>query len=361
MSKLRKPTATGRGSQLDPPNRFGGLRPVADLEQVEHDEEYLRELERPQTEFLPDTSRSIVSENNSPDVGFRYSLNPYRGCEHGCAYCYARPYHEYLGLNAGLDFETKIFVKERAPELFRDWLGRDSWRPEPIAFSGVTDCYQPAERQFGLTRSCLEVARESWQPITIVTKNALVTRDLDILGEMATRRIVHVAISVTTLDEALARRMEPRTSTPSARLRTIERLSEAGVPVRVMVAPVIPGLNDHEIPAILQAARKAGAWFASYVLLRLPLTVRPIFLEWLRRVEPSRSDRVESLIRTTREGDLNSSEFGVRMCGSGPLAEQIRRLFAVSHRRGGFNTGGPELDTTQFRPPKPTSGQLRLF
>jgi len=353
--------ARGRGSQLDPPNRFGGTRPVADLEQVEHDEEYLRELERPQTEFLIDTSRSIVSENTSPDVGFRYSLNPYRGCEHGCAYCYARPYHEYLGLNAGLDFETKIFVKERAPELFRDWLGQDAWAPEPIAFSGVTDCYQMAEQRFGLTRGCLEVARESRQPITIVTKNALVTRDLDILKEMATRRIIHVAISVTTLDETLARRMEPRTSPPSARLRAIRQLSQAGVPLRVMVAPVIPGLNDHEIPAILQAAREAGARFASYVLLRLPLAVRPVFLEWLRRVEPSRSERVESLIRTTRKGNLNSSEFGVRMRGSGLLAEQIHRLFTVSRRRHGFSTGRPELITTQFRPPKPTTGQRRLF
>ena len=214
-----------------------------DYEQLEHDEEFLAELGRPKTEYLPDSSKSVVSENNSPDIPFRYSVNPYRGCAHGCSYCYARPYHEYLGLNAGLDFETKVFVKHRAPELLRDWLASDEWNPESITFSGVTDCYQPAEREFRLTRGCLEVALEALQPIFIITKNALVTRDLDLLHDMADWHTVSVAISITSLDPELCRTMEPRTSTPAARLGAVRQLSEAGIPTRVMVAPVIPGLN----------------------------------------------------------------------------------------------------------------------
>src|SRR3954471_3991893 len=217
----KSPVARGRGSQSNPPNRFGGPVHGLDLEEVEHDEEYLESLRRRPTQYLPDRSRSIVTENHSPDVSFRYSINPYRGCSHGCSYCYARPTHEYLGLNAGLDFETKIFIKEEAPRLFREWLSRKSWKPEPIAISGNTDCYQPAERQFQLTRCCLEVAAEFQQPVSIITKNALILRDLDILGGMAEQGLVHVNISLTTLDAALVRSMEPRTSTPAARLRAI--------------------------------------------------------------------------------------------------------------------------------------------
>ncbi|MFG0336301.1 MAG: PA0069 family radical SAM protein, partial [Maioricimonas sp. JB049] len=289
------------------------------------------------------------------------SLNPYRGCQHGCSYCYARPSHEYLGLNAGLDFESKIFVKRRAPQLFRDWLSREKWEPELIAFSGITDCYQPAEREFRLTRGCLEVARDARQPIGIVTKNALVCRDLDLLQPMAEQNVVHVSISVTTLEAELARVMEPQTSTPAARLRAIRELSEAGIPVAVMVAPVIPGLNDHEIPAILEAAADAGAGAASYVLLRLPLTVRPVFLDWLERTQPSRYERVVSRIESTRGGKLNSAEFGKRMRGEGLIAEQIRQTFQVFSRRRGLTRRQRNLETSRFVRPQPSSGQLRLF
>jgi DNA repair photolyase len=275
--------------------------------------------------------------------------------------CYARPTHEYLGYNAGLDFETKIVVKEDAPALFRDFLNRPGWRPEPIALSGVTDCYQPAERRFRLTRGCLEVAAEARQPMTLITKNALVLRDLDLLGEMAGRRLVHASISVTTLDAELARKMEPRTSTPAARLRAIGALAAGGVPVRVLVAPVIPGLNDSEIPAILQAAKEAGAHAAYYQLLRLPLTVAPVFREWLQRELPDRLERIEGRIRSTREGKLNDGAFGSRMRGTGPIAEQIRQLFRLFARRCGLDGALPEYDCGQFRRPRTRSGQLWLF
>ncbi|MEW4528726.1 PA0069 family radical SAM protein [Maioricimonas sp. JC845] len=351
----------GRGARINPPNRF---ETVWYEEDYEHSEDAAADYEaarRPPTEYLPDDSRTIISENDSPDLAFRYSLNPYRGCQHGCSYCYARPSHEYLGLNAGLDFEAKIFVKHRAPQLFQDWLAREKWEPELIAFSGITDCYQPAEREFRLTRSCLEIARDACQPIGIVTKNALVCRDLDVLQPMARQNVAHVSLSVTTLDAELARVMEPRTSTPAARLRAIRELSAAGIPVSVMVAPVIPGLNDHEIPAILEAAADAGAVAAGYVLLRLPLTVRPVFLEWLERTQPSRYDRVVSGIEATRGGKLNSSEFGKRMRGEGIIAEQIRQTFQVFSRRHGLSRRQRDLNVTAFQRPQPSSGQLRLF
>jgi DNA repair photolyase len=348
---MERPIAKGRGSQINPPNRFGGPWYEADFEQVEHDEDYLTSLRNRPTEYIPDNSRSIVTENNSPDVGFRFSINPYRGCAHGCSYCYARPYHEYLGWNAGLDFETKILVKEKAPQLFREFLGRDSWQPEPIAMSGVTDCYQPAERQYRLTRGCLEVAAEARQPIGIITKNALVLRDLDILGGMAAARLVHVNLSITTLDADLARSMEPRTSTPAARLRAVQELTEAGVPVRVMVAPVIPGLNEAEIPAILKAAQAAGAQGAGYVLLRLPLTVAPVFREWLERTQPARVTKIEGRIRSARDGKLNDAEFGTRMCGTGAMAKQIGEMFGLFAKRFGLDGALPPYDCSRFRSP----------
>jgi DNA repair photolyase len=279
---------------------------------------------------------------------------------HGCAYCYARNSHEYLGLNAGLDFETKIFVKHQAPALFRDFLSRDAWRPEPIVFSGVTDCYQPAERRFQLTRQCLDIASECRQPIGIITKNALVLRDIEVLSEMASRRLVHVNLSITTLDPELARVLEPKTSIPAARLRAVETLSKAGIPVRVMVAPLIPGLNDHEAPAVLKAAREAGATDARYILLRLPLAVEPVFEEWLHRTRPLKADKVEGLVRQTRKGKLNDSDFGQRMVGSGKLAEQIRSMFGVFRQKLGFRDL-PPLDCGQFQPATPRGGQLRLF
>jgi DNA repair photolyase len=304
----------------------------------------------------------VVSENDSPDVSFRYSLNPYRGCLHGCSYCYARPSHEYLGLNAGIDFETKIFVKHKAPALFREWLSRDRYVPEVVMLSGITDCYQPAEREFRLTRACLEVARDAGQPITMVTKNALITRDLDILADMASRNLVGVAISVTSLRSEITGELEPRSSRPEARLRAIRELSAAGVPVRVMVAPIIPGLTDTETPAILQAAREAGARFASYVLVRLPWTVRPVFQEWLDRTQSEAvRDKISSLILHTRDGKWNDARWGSRMCGEGAIAEQIAATFKVFKARLGYESGSVELDASQFRPPVGRDGQMRLF
>lgn len=352
---------TGRGAGINPPNRFLTSHVAADYEQFEGDDELLAELENPRTEYLPDDSQSIISENDSPDVPFRYSLNPYRGCSHGCSYCYARPYHEYLGMSAGLDFETKVLVKHRAAELFRQFLARPAWRPEPITLSGVTDCYQPAERRFRLTRACVEAALAARQPLGIITKNALVVRDLDLLKDMAARRLVHVNLSITTLDAGLARVMEPRTSTPAAKLRSIRQLSAAGVSVRVMVAPVIPGLTDHEIPAVLAAAAEAGAQGAGYVLLRLPLTVRPVFLDWLERMQPTKRSRVEAFVRSTRDGQMNTSEWGRRMKGTGPLAEQIGQMFRTFARKHGLDRPLPEQDTSAFEPPPSGDGQLRLF
>src|SRR3954453_7829774 len=295
----------GRGAAIQPKNPYLPVHVEADLEQVEGDEDYLAQLGRPPTEYLTDDSQSIVAENASPDVGFRYSVNPYRGCSHGCSYCYARQTHEYLGFNAGLDFETKIFVKEEAPELLRAFLMRERWVAEPIAFSGNTDCYQPAERTYRLTRRCLGAPDEFRQPVSLITKNALVVRDLDILRRMAGRSLVHVNISLTTLDADLARSMEPRTSTPSARLRAIKALAGAGVPVRVLVAPLIPGLNDVEIPAILAASSEAGARHAAFTMLRLPLSVAPVFRDWLRREQPGRAEKIEGLVREMRGGKLN--------------------------------------------------------
>ncbi len=348
------------GSHLDPPNRFLAQRREADLEHVAWDEEYLVERTDRRIEYFDDESQSIVSENDSPDIPFRYSANPYRGCAHACPYCYARNTHEYLGLNAGLDFETKIFVKRRAPALLREFLARRSWIPEPITFSGVTDCYQPAEREFRLTRGCLEVARECRQPIGIVTKNALVVRDLDILKDLAAQSLVHVNLSITTLDAELARVMEPRTSIPAARLRAIRELSAAGIPVRVLVAPIIPGLNDHEAAEILQAAREAGAGDARYVLLRLPLTVAPVFAEWLARTQPRKAAKIEGLIRQTRGGELNQTDWSQRMVGSGELADQIRNMFSIFRAKYGYGDL-PKLSRELFRPPTDRNGQLRLF
>lgn len=349
-----------RGSNLKPPNRFDKLHYEADFEHLEHDEEYVKSLQNPLTQYYPDGSKSIVAENDSPDLNFRYTINPYRGCLHGCAYCYARPTHEYLGLNAGLDFETKIYVKEQAPALFREFLARDSWKPEPIIFSGVTDCYQPAERQYRLTRGCLEVAVEARQPVSIVTKNALVLRDLDLLRDLASENLVQVNVSVTTFDAELARSMEPRTSVPEARLRAVKALAEAGVPTRVMVAPIIPGLNDSEIPVILQAAKANGANGAAYILLRLPLTVAPVFHEWLERTRPESLERIEGRIRQTRDGKLNNAEFGTRFRGTGEIADQINKIFRLFAKRHKLDGKMPPLDCTRFRPPLPKSGQLRF-
>lgn len=361
MSASNRPSRKGRGSWIHPSNRFVRIEVEDDFEHLEHDQELRNEPRAVRTEYFTDDSKTILSENDSPDIPFRYSINLYRGCAHGCSYCYARPTHEYLGLSAGLDFETKVFVKHRAPMLLRDHLASNAWTPEPIMLSGVTDCYQPAERKFQLTRRCLEVALEARQPICIITKNALVTRDIDLLERMASHRLVRVTLSITSLDQGLTRVMEPRTSSPAARLRTISELVGAGIPTSVMVAPVIPGLNDSEIPAVLNAAGESGALSASYILLRLPLTVRPVFLEWLGRTQPEKKGRIESRIRTTRDGQLNDSQFRSRMRGTGEFAEQIEQTFQVFARRFGLDQKLPPLDVSQFRRPQPSSGQRSLF
>jgi DNA repair photolyase len=361
MEPRQKPKAAGRAAQKDPPNRFLSTHVEESFLDREHDEELLAARRVVPTEFLPDRSRTIINENKSPDVGFHYSVNAYRGCEHGCAYCYARPTHETLGLGAGLDFETKILVKYDAPALLRAELAKPGWQAETIVMSGVTDCYQPAERRLRLTRSLIEVMNEANQPLGIITKNALVTRDLDLLAPMAARRLAHVHISITTLNAELARSLEPRTSTPQAKLAAIRALAEAGVPVGVMTAPIIPGLNDHELPAILAAAREAGARAAGYVLLRLPLNVEPVFREWLAANIPDKQARIETLIRSTRDGKLSDAQFGRRLRGQGEYAAQIAQNFTVFRRKHGLDQPLPELDSSQFQPPRPASGQMTLF
>jgi DNA repair photolyase len=363
MDPLIRPAGSfvGRGAGQAPPNRFERVHAEPDLEHLEYDEELAAERRTLPTTLLPNDTRRIICENDSPDVGFRYSINPYRGCEHGCAYCYARPGHETLGFNAGLDFETKILVKHDAPRLLREELGHPAWRAETISISGVTDCYQPAERKLCLTRGCLEVLLEARQPCGIITKNVVLLRDLDLLVPMAERRLVHVFLSVTTLDESLARTLEPRTATPSAKLRAIRRLADLGIPVGVMVAPIIPGLTDSEVPAILAAAQTAGAQTAGYVLLRLPWSVRPIFSDWLARNYPLKAEHVETLIRSTHGGKMYVGQFGSRMRGGGPYAEQIAQTFRVFAHKHGLDRGLEPQDAGQFRPPTPASGQLRLF
>jgi DNA repair photolyase len=343
----------GRGAASNPPNRYERL-------DVEWDEEFARGLRSQRTQVYRDTSRTILAENESPDVPFRFSLNPYRGCEHGCIYCYARPTHEYLGFSAGLDFEQRIFVKLDAPELLRSHFRSPKWSPEVVALSGNTDCYQPLEKHFELTRRCLEVFAEFRNPVAVVTKSSLVLRDVDLLAELATQKLVRVAISITTLGGALARRLEPRAAQPERRLEAVAKLTSAGVPVVVMIAPVIPGLNDEEIPQILRAAREAGAVGASYVLLRLPRPVDDLFTAWLEEHFPERRQRVLGRIRQCREGRLYNAEFGKRKTGTGPYANHIRELFTLTARRLGLDRPLPELDTSVFRRPVAT-GQLNLW
>lgn len=358
-AKIEQPQ--GRGAAINPPNRFTATHTERDFEQVEHDEDFLEAAAHPRTEYLRDSAQTVVTSNDSPDIPFRYSLNPYRGCAHGCGYCYARPTHEYLGLSGGLDFETKIFVKEDAPALLRDFLAKPRWQPEAIMMSGVTDPYQPAERDFRITRGCLEVLLEARHPVSLITKNALILRDLDLLRELAALRLVHVAVSITTLDAELARELEPRTSSPLGRFRAVRELAAASVPVAVMTAPIIPGLNDSEIPALLTAAAEAGATTAGFTMLRLPWSVRPVFLDWLARVRPLAREKVEHLIRDVRGGELNSTQWSERMRGTGALADQIAQLHRVCRRRCGLDRKMPDYDCTIFRRPQPTRGQMHLL
>ena len=349
---LPLPSLPGRGTPLNPASRFDTL---------EVDREPWTRLDdpSPRTRFYRDASRTLLVQNDSPDVGLDVGINPYRGCEHGCVYCFARPNHEYLGFSAGLDFETRIVVKEDAPALLREALRRPGWRPRPIMLSGVTDPYQPAERRLKVTRGCLEVLAEARQPVGIITKNHGVTRDLDLLGALAAHGAVAVTVSVTTLRRDLQRIMEPRTSTPLRRLDAIRALAGAGVPVGVNLAPVIPGLTDEEVPAILEAARDAGASWAGYILLRLPYGVKGLFEDWLARELPDRRDRILNKLREMYGGRLYDGSYGVRGKGTGTYAEQIRDLFRTAARKLGYGEP-PRLDTSSFRAPEPP-GQLSLF
>ncbi len=354
----------GRGAPDNPLGRFERLAVVPEPPDEpwptddETDEGADAARRRIPTELLRDASRSIIARNDSPDIPFDASLNPYRGCEHGCVYCYSRPTHEYLGFSAGLDFETRILVKEDAPELLRRELTAPSWTPQMLALSGVTDPYQPVERRLRITRRCLEVLAELRHPVGVITKNRLVTRDLDLLAELAHHHAAAVTLSVTTLDPELAARMEPRASHPRDRLKAIAEVAAAGVPVTVSVAPIIPGLNDHEIPAILEAAAAAGATGAGWVLLRLPGAVAGLFERWLEEHYPERKEKVLGRLRSLRGGRLNDPRFGRRMRGEGTWAEQIAALFAGARRRLGLDGPRPELSTAAFRRP---GEQLGLF
>jgi DNA repair photolyase len=332
----------GRGASGNPANRFEAIHLERDLDWNPD------ENTAPGTAFYRDTTKTIINYNDSPDIGFEASVNPYRGCEHGCIYCFARPTHEYLGFSAGLDFETRIMVKENAPELLRQELSSPKWKPQVIVMSGVTDCYQPVERKLKLTRRCLEVLAEFRNPVAIITKNTLVTRDIDLLSSLAAHNAAAVNISVTTLDSTLTPKLEPRTPLPKARLAAIEALSRAGVPVGVLVAPVIPGLTDHEMPAILEAAVKAGAQWAGYVPLRLPFAVKELFETWLDQHFPDRKEKVLNRIRAIRGGRLNDPRYGTRMRGEGVFAEQLESFFAVSCRKAGLTGPRPELATASF-------------
>ena len=343
----------GRGASVNPANRFTALHLEPDPDGPSSDE-----VPSITTKFYRDFTRTIIAHNDSPDVGFESSLNPYRGCEHGCIYCYARPTHEFLGFSAGLDFESRIMVKQDAPELLAAELSAPRWKPQVLVMSGVTDPYQPVERRLKITRGCLEVLARFRNPVGIITKNQLVTRDLDLLGKLAAHRAAAVNISITSLDPKLQRILEPRTSTPRARLEAIRQIRAAGVPVGVMSAPIIPGLNDHEVPAILQAAAEAGARFAGYTVVRLPYAVAPLFARWLEEHFPDRKEKVLGRIRHLRGGErLNDPRFQTRMRGEGIFAEQIRALFAAGCKRAGMGER-PALSTDAFRRP---DEQLNLF
>jgi DNA repair photolyase len=314
-----------------------------------------------QTEVAVDASRTVIARNSSPDIPFDRSINPYRGCEHGCVYCFARPTHAWLGLSPGQDFESKLLMKPDAAVLLRQELARPGYRPRVIALGTNTDPYQPIERSHGITRQILEVLSDCRHPVGIVTKSSLIARDADILGPMAEQRLARAYISITTLDRDLARRMEPRAPTPAKRLKAIEALSRAGVPVGVMFAPIIPGLNDHEMEDVLAAARDAGARTGSYVLLRLPLEIKDLFTEWLQAHYPDRAERVMTLVRDCRGGRAYDAEWGKRMKGSGPFADMVARRFAMACRRNGLDKRSWEMDTTLFRKPAADADQLALL
>src|SRR5712692_73242 len=318
-----------------------------------------------ETTVTEERARSIISRNDSPDIGFEQSINPYRGCEHGCIYCYARPSHAYLELSPGLDFETKLFAKTNAAELLREELSRPGYKPSPIALGANTDCYQPIERKYRITRGILEVLAEFEHPVTLVTKSALIERDLDILAPMAQKNLVKVFVSIGSLDRALARKLEPRAASPQRRLDVLKALSNNKIPCGVMVAALIPALNDKTMEQVLEAASAAGAAEAAYVILRLPNELKTLFKEWLAAHYPERAEHVISIVRQMRGGRENDPDFGTRMSGTGKFAELVEKRFEIACRRFGLNDHGPGrespgLDCSRFRPPA-AGGQMALF
>ena len=344
----------GRGAQFNTSNKF--LKNSLAKEHPEGIDDW--EEPNSKTTFIIGKSKSVVNKVESPDVGMAYSLNPYQGCEHGCIYCYARNSHEYWGFSAGLDFERKIIVKKDAPELFKKFLEKKGWDATPISLSGNTDCYQPAERKFRLTRQLLEIALEYKQPITMITKNALILRDLDILQDLSKLKLSAVYVSITSLDEKLRLKLEPRTTTAKQRLKIIEELSKVGLPTGVMAAPMIPGLNDYEMPAILKASANNGCKSAGYTVVRLNGVINQIFEDWLRKNFPDRFDKVWHQIQNCHNGNVNDSRFGTRMRGEGNFAEMIRNTFKLHCRLNGLNVERTELDQTLFKVP---TAQTSLF
>lgn len=342
----------GRGAPINPDQRFSALH-------VEYDEG--EAPARVATQVFHDHSSSIITRNSSPDLSFEASLNPYRGCEHGCAYCYARPTHEYLGFSAGYDFESKIMVKHEAANLLRSEFARPSYKPLKLACSGVTDPYQPLEKKLQITRRCLEVLVECRNPVVFITKNHLITRDIDLLAELAQHQAVAAYISVTSLDPKLAHKLEPRASSPAQRLEAIRQLHEAGIPVGVSVAPVIPAINEEEIPAILKAAAEAGAQFVGSTVVRLPYSVKDIFSTWLDEHFPARKDKVLGRIRAMQGGTLSHKDFGTRLKGEGIWAEQIHAMLRVSMKQSGISPGRPEVSAAAFRRPREMGGQMELW
>ena len=349
----------GRGAQQNPKNRFEQIHIEPDAfddTEYEEKENYEKNIN---TVFYKDYSKSIISRNDSKDVGFDYSFNPYRGCEHGCIYCYARPTHEYLGFSSGIDFESKIVVKENAPALLRKFFNNKNYKPDVIMFSGNTDCYQPVERKLKLTREALKICLEFGNPVSIITKNSLILRDIDVLKEMAGKSLVAVMISITTMNRELTRVMEPRTSLPERRINTIKVLAENKVPVGVNIAPIIPGLNDKEIPSIIEVSAKAGANFAGRTMLRLPYSVKELFLNWINENMPERAGKIVNQIMQIRNGKLNESEFGKRFTGEGELANTINNLFNLSCAKHGLNRSRPQLILNNFRAQR--GSQIELF
>lgn len=384
--RLPQGSQRGRGAQLNPGNRYETTRlhvlgEHLDALQNEKenaaasrdhnrfderaDESTAMQIEDEQgrqvlTHVYADKTRTLINRVDSPDIGFNWTINPYRGCAHGCIYCYARPFHEQLGFSCGLDFETKIVAKFDAPAMLRKELDKPSWKGECIGMSGVTDCYQPLEKKLRITRGCLEVMTACRQPVSLVTKSSLILRDLDLLAELAKFNAVYVAISLTSLDNKMASKLEPRACSPARRIEAIRQLSEAGVPVTAMVAPIVPGLTDEQVPRILQAAADAGAVSAGYTIMRLPYQVKALFLDWVAREYLEKSTRMESLIRSVRDGKLNDSTFGTRMKGQGEMASQIGQMFKVFKKRAGLPRRQVKVTSEHFMPPRELV-QGRLF